>query len=101
MNDVEILKLSSKIVSNEKITLVEDDNIVKNDENTASVLNELFSDIITTLGIPQDNETEIVSQNIVDPLMKAIIMIQPSIIVIKKNCKLCLLVSLRLTAMKS
>ena len=34
--------LSSKVIFNEKITLVEDAKIVKNDKNTASVLNEFF-----------------------------------------------------------
>ena len=80
--------LSNKIVYNERTTLVEDDKIVENDKNTASVLNEFFSNIITTLRIPQYNETEPVSHNIGDPLMKAIMRYRfhPSIIPIKKNC---------------
>ena len=45
--------LSNKVVSNEKITLVEDDKILEIDKNTASVLNEFFSNSITNLGIPQ------------------------------------------------
>ena len=64
--------LSNKVVYNERITLVEDDKIIENDKNTASILNEFFSNIITTLGIPQYNETEPVSHNIRDALMKAI-----------------------------
>ena len=64
--------LSSKVVHNERITLVEDDKIMENDKNTASILNEFFSNIITTVGIPQYDETEPVSHNIGDPLMKAI-----------------------------
>ena len=44
--------LSNKVVSNEKIVIVEDGNIVENVKNTASVLNEFFFNIITTLGIP-------------------------------------------------
>ena len=50
--------LSNKVVYNERITLVEDDRIIENDKNTASILNEFLSDIIATLGIPQYNETE-------------------------------------------
>ena len=50
--------LLNKVVFNEKITLVKDDNIVENDKNTASVLNEFFSNITTTLVIPKYNETE-------------------------------------------
>ena len=51
-------------------------------------MNEFFSNIITTLGIPQYNETEPVSHNIGDPLMKAIMKYRfhPSIVAIKKNC---------------
>ena len=69
-------------------SLVENGNIVETDKNTASVLNEFFSNIITTLGIHKYNETEPVSHNIGDPLMKAIIKYRgyPSIIAIKENC---------------
>ena len=31
--------LSNKVVYNERITLVEDDKIIENDKNTASILN--------------------------------------------------------------
>ena len=50
--------------------------------------NEFFSNIITTLGIPQYNETEPVSHNIDDPLMKAVMKYRfhPSIVAIKKIC---------------
>ena len=80
--------LSNKVVYNERITLVEDDKIIENDKNTASILNEFFSNIITTLGIPQYNETEPVNHNIGHPLMKAIMKYRfhPSIVAIKKNC---------------
>ena len=64
--------LSNKVVYNDRNTLMEDDKIIENDKNTASILNEVFSDIITTLGVPQYNETEPVSHNIGDPLIKAI-----------------------------
>ena len=52
--------------------LVENDKIVGNDKNNASILNEFFSNIIKTLGILQSNETKPVSHTIGDPLMKAI-----------------------------
>ena len=80
--------LSNKVVYNERITLVEDDSIIENDKNTASILNEFFSNVILTLGIPQYNETEPVSHNIGDPRMKAIMKYRfhPSIVAIKKNC---------------
>ena len=80
--------LSNEVVYNERITLIEDDKIIENDKNTAFILNEFFSNIITTLGIPQYNETEPVSHKIGDPLMKAIMKYRfhPSIVAIKKNC---------------
>ena len=95
--------LSNKVVCNERITLVEDSKIIENDKNTASILNKFFSNVITTLGIPQYNETEPLSHNIGDPLMKAIMnyRFHPSIVVIKKNCNSGLpLVSLRLNVKK-
>ena len=80
--------LSNKVVYNETITLEEDDKIIENDKNTASTLNEFFSNIITTLGIPQFQETEPVSHITGDPLMKAIMKYRfhPSIVAIRKNC---------------
>ena len=62
--------------------------VVENVKNTASVLNEFFCNIITTLRIPQCNETEPVSLNVCDPLIKAVIKYRfhPSIIAIKQNC---------------
>ena len=63
--------LSNKVVSNENITLIENNNI-ENDEKTATVLNNFFSNVITSLNIPQYSETEPVSQNIIDPLIAAI-----------------------------
>ena len=80
--------LSNKVVSNEKITLIENNNIIENDEKTATVLNNFFSNVITSLNIPQYNETEPVSQNINDPLIAAIIKYRshPSIIAIKDKC---------------
>ena len=81
--------LSNKVVCNEKITFVEDDKSLENYKNTASASNEFFSNIITTLGIPQYNEKEPVSHhNRGDPLIKAIMKYRfhHSFIAIKKNC---------------
>ena len=79
--------LSNKVVYNERTTLVEDDKIIENDKNTA-IFMHFFSNVITTLGVPQYNDTEPVSHNIGDPLMKAIMKYRfhPSIVAIKKNC---------------
>ena len=56
----------------------------------ATVLNNFFSNILTNQGIPQYIEGQRVSQNIDNPLMKAIVKyrLHPAIITIKK--KMCL-----------
>ena len=54
--------LSDKVVFNDKVTLLEDGNIVENDKNAAFILNEFFfSNTTATFGIPKYNETEPVS----------------------------------------
>ena len=61
-----------------KKTLIENNIIIENDEKTATVLNNTFSNVITSLNIPRYNETEPASQNINDPLIVAIINIGPT-----------------------
>ena len=48
--------LSNKIVSNEKITLVEGKKINKTNQANAKMLNNFFSNIIKNLEIPQYNQ---------------------------------------------
>ena len=45
--------LSDKITSKEKITLIEENEIVSNDESTAQVLNTFFSNIVGSLNITE------------------------------------------------
>ena len=80
--------LSNKIISNEKITIVEGDKIIRSDNETAKVLNEFFANIVTNLNIPQFNQIDRTSENISDPVIKAIVKYRahPSIITIKENC---------------
>ena len=80
--------LSNKIISNEKITIVEGHKIVRSNNETAKVLNEFFANIITNLTIPQFNQIDQTSENIRDPVIKAIVKYRghPSIIAIKENC---------------
>ena len=47
--------LSKKIKSNERITLIENDEIIKTEKGTAKVLNALFSNIVQNLDILQYN----------------------------------------------
>ena len=45
--------LSNKFVNSEKITLVDNGKIITNEKEIAKVLNDIFSNIIKTLNIPQ------------------------------------------------
>ena len=80
--------LSNKTKSDEKITLIENDEIVKTDKETAKVLNNFFSNIIKNLDIQQYNVDDPICENIKDPILKAIIRYRnhPSINSIKKIC---------------
>ena len=82
--------LSKKIKSNERITLIENDEIIKTEKGTAKVLNAVFSNIVQNLDIQQYNVDDPISENINDPLLKAIATYRnhPSIVAIKKFCNL-------------
>ena len=79
--------LSNKIMSSEKITLVEGTKILKNDKETAKVLNNFFSTIIQNLKIPQYKGQDPISASISDPVMSLIVNYRAhrSIIAIKEN----------------
>ena len=51
-------------------------------------MNEFFSNVVTNLNITQFNQIDQISENISDPVIKAIVKYRahPSIIVIKENC---------------
>ena len=69
-------KLSSlKIPSDEKITLIEKDKIIKTDTDskTANVLNTSFSTIISNLNIPEYSVPDPISNDINDPVLKSIL----------------------------
>ena len=80
--------LSKKIKSNERITLIENDEIIKTEKGTAKVLNAFFSNIVQNLDIQQYNVDDPICENINDPLLKAIVRYRnhPSIVAIKKFC---------------
>ena len=90
--------LSSKIISNGKITTVEGDKIRRIDKETVKVLNEFFSNVVTKLNIPQFNQIKRTSENISDPVIKAIVKYRahPSVIAIKKTVLLNLILISRL-----
>ena len=55
---------------------------------SVKVLNEFFANIVTNLNIPQFNQIDRTSENISDPVIKAIVKYRAhlSIIAIKENC---------------
>ena len=80
--------LSNKIISNEKVTIVEGNKIIKSDKETAKVFNEFFSDVVTNLNIPQINHIDQTPENISDLVIKDIVKYKahPSITVIEESC---------------
>ena len=64
--------LSKKIKSNEKITLTENDEIIKNEKGTAKVLKTFFSNIAQNLDIQKYNVDDPICENINNQLLKAI-----------------------------
>ena len=61
-----------KITSSQKITLIGNDKIVKNDD-LAKFLNTFSSDIISDLKIPDYNNRNLSAENIQEPVLKAIV----------------------------
>ena len=80
--------LSKKTKSNERITLIENDENIKTEKGTAKVLNAFYSNIVQNLDIQQYNVDDPICENMNDPLLKAIARYQnhPSIVAIKKFC---------------
>ena len=79
---------SRKIKSNERITLIENDEIIETERGTAKVLNAFFSNIVQNLGIQQYNVDDLICENINDQLLQTIVRYRnhPSIVAIKKFC---------------
>ena len=80
--------LSDKM-SREKITLIEENEIVSNDEGTAQILNTFFSNIVGSLNISEYDTSDPMSDNISDPIIKLIVKYRkhPSILTIGEECK--------------
>ena len=74
--------LSDKSKSNEKIILVEDNEIINEDKDNAGRLNSSFSNAVKNLKIPEFSETNPLAENISHPIFKAILKYEnhPSII---------------------
>ena len=65
--------LSDKTPSDEKITLIEKDKIIKTDSKTANVLNTFFSTIISNLNIPEYPVSDPIFNYINDSILKSIL----------------------------
>ena len=80
--------LSNKIMSREKVTLTEEDEIVESDINTAQILNTFFSNIISNLKIIEYVNCDPISDNINDLVIKSSVKYcnHPSILKIGKVC---------------
>ena len=65
--------LQDKVTSTQKITLIENDKIVKNDNEIARALNSFFSNIVRDLKIPDYNNCDPMVANIQESVLKAIV----------------------------
>ena len=64
---------SNILVSSEKITLVKNEKIITDGQETAKVLNDFFSNVIKTLNISQANHSDLNFENVRDPTLIVII----------------------------
>ena len=76
--------LSEKITSTQKITLIDKEEIIIGDNNTAEVLNTFFSSIVSNLKIDGYSNSDPLANNIRDPVLKYIVKYRnhPSILAI-------------------
>ena len=76
--------LPNKITSTQKITLIEKEEIIMGDDNTAEVLNTFFSNIVSNLKIEGYSNCDPLANNIRDPVLKCIVKYRnhPSILAI-------------------
>ena len=63
--------LSDKITSTQKISLIDNDKFVKNDDDTAKVLNTFFSSTVSNLKILDYSNCDPLARNIKEPVLKA------------------------------
>ena len=78
--------LSKKIKSNERTTLIENDEIIKTEIGTAKALNAFFSNILQNLDIQQYNVDDSICENVNNPILKAIVRYRnhPNIVAIER-----------------
>ena len=64
--------LSDKVLSIERITLIENDKIINDDNETANIMNTIFSNTVINLNVTEYHDCESISGNISNPILKAI-----------------------------
>ena len=81
--------LSDTIMSAERITLIDNGEVVTTEQDTADVLNTFFFNIVTNLKIPEYADYDPITNNISDPILKVIVKYRnhSSILTIKEVCK--------------
>ena len=81
--------LSDKVAGKDEIRLIENNELVKTDLETAEVLNNFFSNIVQNLDISRYSNDEPLVSNTNDATLKAILKYRnhPSIIAIQNKCK--------------
>ena len=82
--------LSDKTHGNDKIHLIENNELLKTDVETAEVFNEFFSNIVQKLNIPRFANDGPLVNNISDPTLKAILKYRkhPGVIAIRDKFKI-------------
>ena len=65
--------LSEKIVSTEKISLTDSDDIFSSDHETVRVLNTFFSNVVSSPKTPEYTNYDSISNDINDPIIKSIV----------------------------
>ena len=74
MNHLDALRRNlDKIKSNEKITLVEDENMFTQDIKVAEELNSFFSSVVKDLKIPEYSETNPLAEEIANRILKPVL----------------------------
>ena len=81
--------LSDNVAGKDEIHLIENNELVKTDLETAEVLNNFFSNIVQNLDISRYSNDEALVSNTNDATLKAILKYRnhPSIIAIQNKCK--------------
>ena len=80
--------LSDKVRSTNKTTLIDKEEIIVGDNNTAKVLNTFFSNIVSNLNIAEYSNCEALANNICDTVLKCVVkyMNHPGILAIGEVC---------------